>query len=149
MENPFLQIKNAVISLLKELDPDIDVYAEEIKRTKDEEESQETYYFVDILPTGNQTVDSHYTDMGVLVDIVFHDKKEKNAVYLQKQIEIDEKIRPVFRFGDRKVTINNASMKISDHVLHYSFPLAFRICREKAQQYERMGELETTIKEGM
>lgn len=149
MDDPFLLIKAAVIELLKQIDPMVDVYAEEIKKTEFEEEKSETYYFVDMVPVGNQTVDKFFTDIGVLVDIAFHDKEELNVLYLKKQAVIDMKIRPVLCFGDRKITINNSSSKIVDHVLHYSFPITFRVGREETEELERMGELETFVKEGM
>lgn len=51
--------KNAITALLKGIDPDTDVFYEEIKGTEEKHglDEPETYYFVDIIPNGNETVD--------------------------------------------------------------------------------------------
>lgn len=151
MEHPIIQIKDAVTALLKGFDPDTDVFYEEIKGTEEKHglNKPETYYFVDIIPNGNKTVDKFFTDMGVLVDIAYHEKHESNTAYLMKGAEIDAVIRPVFSFGDRHITVNDASMKISDHVLHYSFAINFRQAREKTKEFERMGGLEVAVRKGV
>ena len=150
MEHPIIQIKNAVTALLKSIDPEVDVFYEEIKGTKGRYgiEEEETYYFVDIIPTGNKTVDKFFTDMGILVDIAYHEKKESNIAYLTKEAELDEVFRPVFTFGDRHITIGDASGKIVDKVLHYSFNIEFRYERKIANEFETMGELHVAIREG-
>lgn len=59
MEHLIIQIKNAITALLKGIDPDTDVFYEEIKGTEEKHglDEPETYYFVDIIPNGNETVD--------------------------------------------------------------------------------------------
>lgn len=151
MEHPIIQIKDAITTVLKGIEPDIDVFYEEIKGTEEKHgiNEPETYYFVDIIPNGNETVDRFFTDMGVLVDIAYHEKNESNTAYLIKGAEIDAAVRPVFHFGDRYITINDANMKIVDHVLHYSFVINFRQAREQTNEFETMGELEVAIKKGV
>lgn len=148
MEHPIILIKDAVTALLKDIDPDTDVFYEEIKGTEEMHglNEPETYYFVDIIPSGNKTVDKFFTDMGVLVDIAYHEKKESNTAYLRKGAEIDAAVRPVFHFGDRHITINDASIKIADHVLHYSFAVHFRQAWEQTNEFEMMGGLEMRMK---
>ncbi len=148
MEHPFIQIKNAVTALLKEIDPETDVFYEEIKGTEEIHglNKPETYYFVDMIPTGNKTVDKFFTDMGVLIDIAYHEKNESNAAYLRKGAELDAAVRPVFCFGDRKITIYHADMKIIDHMLHYSFTVNFRHAWEQTNEFELMGGLEVRMK---
>ncbi|MDD3368379.1 MAG: translation initiation factor 2 [Lachnospiraceae bacterium] len=150
MDNAYTVIKNAVIRLLKELDPSVDVFAEEIKKTEDAEQglNAENYYFIDIIPTGSITVDRYFTDRSVFIDIAYHDKSELNSVYLEKSYQLDQRIRPVFSFGNRNITVKDASSKTVDHVLHYSFSISFRDSREETQEYELMGELETIMKKG-
>ena len=142
MEHPIIQIKNAITALLKGIDPDTDVFYEEIKGTEEK-------HGLDIIPNGNETVDRFFTDMGVLVDIAYHEKSESNTAYLIKGAEIDAVVRPVFSFGDRNITINDANMKVSDHVLHYSFTINFRQAREQTNEFEPMGELEVAIRKGV
>lgn len=150
MEHPIIQIKNAITSLLKGIDPETDVFYEEIKGTKEKHglDEPETFYFVDIIPNGNKTVDKFFTDMGVLVDIAYHEKNESNTAYLIKGAEIDAAVRPVLHFGDRYITINDASIKVADHVLHYSFAINFRQAREQTSEFVTMGELEVAVRKG-
>lgn len=123
MENPVLQIKDALIRALKKIDPDTDVFFEEIKSTDPAHgvEQPKTWYFVDLKPGSPVTVDGIYTDMSVMVDVTYHEKGESNNAYLIKAAEIDAAIRPVLSFGDRKITIGNANINVVDHVLHYIF----------------------------
>ncbi len=146
MEHPIIQIKDAVTELLKGIDPGTDVFYGEIKGTEEKHglNEPETYYFVDIIPNGNGTVDRFFTDMGILVDIAYHEKNESNTAYLIKGAELDAVVRPVFSFGDRHITVNSASIKITDCVLHYSFSINFRQAREQTNEFEAMGELEVT-----
>ena len=151
MEEVIIQIKNAITALLKGIDPDTDVFYEEIKGTEEKHglNEPETYYFVDIIPNGNKTVDRFFTDVGILVDIAYHEKSESNTAYLIKGAELDGVVRPVFSFGDRHITINDADTKISDKVLHYTFAINFRQAREQTNEFETMGELEVAIKKGV
>ncbi len=148
MENPLILIKNAVTALLKGIDPDTDVFYEEITGTGEKHglSKPETYYFVDIIPSGNETVDRYFTDKGVLVDIAYHEENESNTAYLMKGAQIDGAVRPVFHFGDRHITVSNASIKIVDHVLHYSFAISFRQAWERTSEFETMGELEVAVR---
>lgn len=151
MENPLMQIKTAITVLLKELNPETDVFYEEIKGTEEKHglNAGENYYFVDLIPSGNKTVDGYFTDMGILVDIAYHEKRESNITYLMKGAEIDALFRPVFSFGNRHITINDADIKVVDHVLHYSFAVNFRHAREKTNEFAMMGELEIAARKGV
>ena len=86
MENPVLQIKDALIRILKKIDPDTDVFFEEIKSTDPAHgvEQTKTWYFVDLKPGSPVTVDGIYTDMSVMVDVTYHEKSESNNTYLIK-----------------------------------------------------------------
>lgn len=150
MEYPIIQIKDAITALLKGIDPGTDVFYEEIKGTEEKHglNEPETYYFVDIIPNGNKTVDEFFTDMGVLVDIAYHEKHESNTAYLIKQAEMDAVFRPVFSFGNRKITIHSADTKIVDHVLHYIFTINFRQAREQTIEFEKAGELIAAVSKG-
>lgn len=150
MENHLIQIKDAVIRILKELDPDVDVFFEEIKRTDADHglTQPETYYFVEIIPNINETVDRHFTDRGVLVDVAYHEENESNTAYLIKADELDGAIRPVLSFGDRHITVTNISQKVVDHVLHLSFTVSFRTAKEEVSGFREMGELDMSAGKG-
>lgn len=148
MENPVLQIKDALIRVLKKIDPDTDVFFEEIKSTDPAHgvEQPKTWYFVDLKPGSPATVDGIYTDMSVMVDVTYHEKGESNNTYLIKAAEIDAAIRPVLSFGDRKITIGNADINVVDHVLHYIFTINFRHSEEQMVTNDRMEELGVSLK---
>lgn len=148
MEAVELQIKDSILKLLKGIDPEVDVYFEEMPHTDREHGAQisRTWYFVDIVPGKNQTVDGIYTDKAVLIDIAYHAERESNMAYLLKAAEIDTAIRPVLRFGDRKITIPDADIAVTDRVLHYVFHVSFRHSLESADSHEPMGELDVRIK---
>ncbi len=150
MDNPLVQIRDAVIKLLKGLDPEVDVFFEEIKSTDEEHgiAEKETYYFVDIIPNINDTVDGYFTDKGVLVDIAYHERNESNTAYLIKAEELDGAIRPVLSFGDRHITVSGLSSRVTDHVLHCSFSVIFRQARVAVNGFQKMGELEVAINKG-
>ena len=57
MENVLIQIKDAITEVLKRISPELDVFYEEVKKTEKGQglEVPKTYYFVDIIPAGNNT----------------------------------------------------------------------------------------------
>ena len=80
MENPVLQIKDALIRVLKKIDPDTDVFFEEIKSTDPAHgvDKPKTVVFCGLKPGSPVTVDGIYTDMSVMVDVTYHEKGESN-----------------------------------------------------------------------
>lgn len=74
--------------------------------------------------------------------------KNRNVAYLVRAAELDAAFRPVFVFGNRKITIPDSSSKVSDHVLHFSFPINFRQAWEQTEEFEPMGELDVSISKG-
>lgn len=151
MDNPMIQIKDAVIGILKRTDPDVDVFFEEIKATDESHglEDPSTYYFLELIPNGSETVDKYFIDEMLVVDIAYHERNEGNTQYWIKAEELDEAFRPVLSFGDRHITIPSISKKIVDHVLHVSFPLSFRRAKEQTESSELMGELDISMKKGV
>lgn len=145
----YISIKNSLIALLKGLYPAFDVFTEEISKTDEDEpkEDIEDYFFLDIIPAANQTLSEYHTRRSVLIDIAAHARKESNAEYLCMADSIDRKIRPVFRFEDRAITIADASTNVVDGVLHYTFTLTFTDSIQEPEAPPFMAELETTITE--
>lgn len=77
-------------------------------------------------------------------------KGESNLEYLQISQELDDLLRPVFRFTDkgeaRAVTIPDLAFNIVDKVLHATFTLAFRDSIEEPEAPPLMAELESNIR---
>lgn len=147
MGNAYSDIRESLIRLFKGLRPAFDVTGEELSRVdgEDPEAASENYVFLDITPAGNETVNAFHTDRRVLVDAAIHTAEEQNANYLALAAAVDGRLRPVFRFGDRAVTVPGAEYKIVDRVLHCVFTLAFRDSVEAPEPYPIMEELTVSI----
>ena len=123
-------IRSSLIALLKGCWPAFDVFGEGIDKT--------------------QEAGRGYTDRSILVDAALHTKGESNLEYLQISQELDDLLRPVFRFTDkgeaRAVTIPDLAFNIVDKVLHATFTLAFRDSIEEPEAPPLMAELESNIR---
>ena len=148
----YQSIKLAMTGLFKGKYPAFDVFCEEIAKTRNNEPEPdlEDYIFLDIIPAGNTTVDAGHTDRSVLVDASIHTKSESNADYLAISQEIDELLRPVFRFEDggeaRAITVPDVAFKVVDRVLHCTFTLAFRDSVQEPPPLPYMETLDTSVK---
>ncbi|MEG0693790.1 MAG: translation initiation factor 2, partial [Oscillospiraceae bacterium] len=148
-DNIYIIVKESIIRLVKSIYPDTDVFAEEISKTDFDEDSNDisNYFFIDLIPISNTTVDLYTTDCSILIDIVCYLKSEKNSDYLDVSQKLDDLIRPVFRFKDRAITIYTSNSKIVDHTLHYSFSLNFNYTSQDIAELPNMEELYTQINE--
>lgn len=139
--NIYQIIQDSLVKLFKGLYPDFDVVCEEIPIPANGPPIED-YIFLDLIPVSNETAGPYHTDRRVLVDVAIHTKAESNAAYRAMGAEIDAAVRPVFRFGERAITIPDVSLKIVDQVLHCTFTIAFRDSVEAAAPYPIMGELD-------
>lgn len=140
-------IRSSLIALLKGCWPAFDVFGEGIDKTQEAGRAElEDYIYLDIIPSGNQPAGRGYTDRSILVDAALHTKGESNLEYLQISQELDDLLRPVFRFTDkgeaRAVTIPDLAFNIVDKVLHATFTLAFRDSIEEPEAPPLMAELQ-------
>ena len=140
-----------LIALLKGRWPAFNVFGEGIDKTQEAGQTElEDYIYLDIIPSGNQSAGRGYTDRTILVDAAIHTKGESNLEYLQISQELDDLLRPVFRFTDkgeaRAVTIPDLAFNIVDKVLHATFTLAFRDSIEEPEAPPLMAELESNIR---
>ena len=95
-------IRSSLIALLKGRWPAFDVFGEGIDKTQEAGQTElEDYIYLDIIPSGNQPAGRGYTDRSILVDAAIHTKGESNLEYLQISQELDDLLRPVFRFTDK------------------------------------------------
>lgn len=142
-------IKNRLLALLKGRWPDRHNFAEEIPRTQGDEGQPPIldYFFLDIVPTGMTTMDKERSQLSVLVDIIAHTAAESNSEYLELADEIDKLIRPVFSFEAGAVTIPDASSRVVDRMLHYTFTLRFIVRRAPTETYDFMETLDMELAE--
>lgn len=144
MANVYQAIKNSVIRQLKALYPDMDVTSEEIAKTdyEDDELDIEDYIFIEIIPVGSQTLGMTMTHRTVMVTLTAHTASESNVGYLQMAEDIDSALRPVLRFEERAITIENSSFRIVDRLLSYTFTLRFYDGVPEDETLPYIGELE-------
>lgn len=134
MDQNILQVvKQAAIRLLKQHEPEIDVYAEEIMRTQGEAETdgKAPWYFVEVIPASFTTMGPDQTEVAVTVAVDYYDPDETIWKYGEKAIFLDRIFRPVFPFdygGERRrVTVTRLQSNISGGLLHLTFPLTFLV----------------------
>ena len=124
-------VRSSLIALLKGRWPAFNVFGEGIDKSQE----------------AGQTELEDYIS---LVDAAIHTKGESNLEYLQISQELDDLLRPVFRFTDkgeaRAVTIPNLAFNIVDKVLHATFTLAFRDSIEEPEAPPLMADLESNIR---
>lgn len=156
MDGNILQtVKDAAIGLLKEHDPETDVYAEEIMRTdgtlETKDEDGRRWYFVEVIPTSFTTAGPDLTEVALTVSIDYHEPEESIRRYGEKAIALDRVLRPVFRFSHggetRGITVARVSANISGGLLHLTFPLTFLVPNEP-EALPMMEEIETIIRKG-
>ena len=150
MDENILQIvKDAAIGLLKQHDPETDVYAEEIMRTEGlletKDEDDHNWYFVEVVRTSFTTAGPDQTEVAVTVSVDYHEPEESIRSYGARAIALDRVFRPVFRFFDgseqRGITVTRVSTNISGGMLHLTFPLTFLVS-ETPEEYPMMEDLE-------
>ena len=148
----YQSIKLAMVGLFKGKYPAYDVFCEEIAKTQNDEPEPdlENYIFLDIIPAGSATVDAGHMDRRVLVDASIHTRSERNADYLTISQEVDDLIRPVFRFEDggeaRAITVPDVACKVVGRVLHCTFTLAFRDNIQEPPPLPYIETLDTSVK---
>ncbi len=123
----FTVVQNSLIKLLKSEYPTMDVFTEIIAVTDDNNAraATENYFYIDLTPTGLENFGAHQSQVTLLVDISAHLKTESKKDYLVLSKKIDSMVRPVLRFEDRAITINNAEIRVVDNILHYIFTFSF------------------------
>lgn len=152
MENILQAVKDAAIRLLKDYEPEVSVYAEEILRTDgtletgEEDGAGEKWYFVEVIPTSFTTVSPFQTEVSLTVAVDYHEQGESIREYGEKAIALDHVLRPVFRFffgGEwRRITVSRVNVNISGGLLHMTFPLVFLVSEEE-KAYPMMESLES------
>lgn len=156
MNNILQTVKDAAIRLLKDYEPETDVYGEEIMRTDGtldtgEEEDESQWYFVEVIPTSITTVNRLQTEVSLTVSIDYHEPGEYIRKYGDKAMALDGILRPVFRFlenGERRmVTVPRVNVNISGGMLHLTFPLVFTISVED-QEFPEADSLDINLRKG-
>lgn len=122
----FLSIKDSLIKLLKGIYPNFAVFAEEISKTRgDDEPDIEDYFFIDMTAPSCTTIDGCHSSYDVFIDIICCTKDGLNRTYFGIGDRLDKMLRPVFCFENRAITVTDGSWQVVDGLLHYTFHLNF------------------------
>lgn len=138
--NVYQSIKESLMKQLKKGFPLFDIFAEEIKRT----EENDDYFFIEIIPICNETMSPYHIQRTIFLSITAHTQSEKNESYLQMIDKMNDILQPIFCFENRAITIHRADSKIIDRCMLYTFELVFTDNSIKQQQlkpFEIMQEL--------
>ncbi len=119
--NVYISIKNQLIKLLKETCPDFDIFAEKITETH----SNKNYFFVEVMPIKNELINRYHIQRNIFISIEAHLESELNIDYLNLIAKLESKIKNVFNFDDRAITIHRANAKIINKCLLYTFDINF------------------------
>ncbi|MFI3231194.1 MAG: hypothetical protein R3Y29_06580 [bacterium] len=119
--NVYISIKNQLIKLLKEAYPDFDIFAEEINKTSE----NPNYFFIEVMPMSNELINKYHIQRSIFISIEGHLESELNVDYLNMMAKLESKIKNVFRFNDRAITIRRANSKIVNRALLYTFDIIF------------------------
>ncbi len=141
-----IEIKRALSKIIKNSYTNFDVFFEEIYSIKNKNSKQfDNYFFIDITPVNIQTVNEHHTKFNLLIDIWVQTKDRKIEEYINIAGNLDKLLRPIFRFGDRNITVNESDFKLVDKVLKYKFYLKYTDSVEEDTSYPFMAELERGV----
>lgn len=142
MNKVYMAVKNSIIKQLAEIFSDTDIYSEKIPQTKVQVED---YFFISLIPISTETVNKYFTKVSIFIDVISYLVTETNVDYLLLSADLDNIFRPVFNFGDRAITVNSATTKIVDGVLHYIFSLNFTVSKEVTEESDLMQELDSNF----
>ena len=113
---------------------------------------EQDYIYIELLEH-RQTVDPVYYDRDIeiaahvipLPDVRGNVKRSK---LYEVQDTLEQIILPVFRIGDRAITVQESTSRIVDEVLHFTFHLCFADYKpENNSDKELMQELEINLSE--
>lgn len=142
MNKVYMAVKNSIIKQLAEIFSDTDIYSEEIPQTKVQVGD---YFFISLIPISTETVNKYFTKVSIFIDVISYLVTETNVDYLLLSADLDNIFRPVFDFEDRAITVNSATTKIVDGVLHYIFSLNFTVSKEVTEDSDLMQELDSNF----
>lgn len=116
-------IQKALVELLKSKYPNYKVYFDNI------EKSDAPYFYIEIFVRSG-VGDYTYFDRTVQVDITFRPIEDKYGRIKRSELyEMSDSLeclfRPVLKFDDRYITINDFEHTFIDEVLHFIFNLEF------------------------
>lgn len=139
----YTEIKNSIIAQLKAAYPAFEVYAEEIKKTDEDENTPELidFFFVDIIPTGLTPFSADMNNHGYSIAISCRTGSGKNREYAAIAERLDGLFNPVMSFEDRHITVNNTTWNITDRMLSYVISFGFYDGTAQTDNAQIMGDL--------
>ena len=143
---PMLDIRKALSDLIKANFPDW------LLTYNSNPDVEQDYIYIELLEH-RQTVDPVYYDRDIEIDVHVIPLPDvrgnvKRSKLYEAQDTLAQVILPVFRIGDRAITIQESNSRIVDEVLHFTFHLRFTDYKpEDNNDEELMQELEINLSE--
>ncbi|WP_278831253.1 phage tail terminator family protein [Mitsuokella multacida] len=143
---PMKDIRKALSDLIKANFPDW------LLTYNNSPDVEQDYIYIE-LAEKRQTVDPVYYDRDIEIDVHVIPLPDvrgnvKRSKLYEAQDTLEQIILPVFRIGDRAITVQESTSRIVDEVLHFTFHLRFADYKpEDNKDKELMQELEINLSE--
>ena len=120
-------IKKALIMLLNEVKPGLNIFAEDIEQIETIGENAFPLLFVQLVPLSKSVeLDGKSCTKLMLVDITFMEKSKSSNESMYEMAElVTGRIGIGFKVGDRFLKVLNIGSSIADDMLHITFNLDF------------------------
>ena len=120
-------IKMSLITLLNEVKPGLNIFAEDIEQIEAIGENAFPLLFVQLVPLSNSVeLNGKNCNRLILVDITFMEKSKSSNESMYEMVEaIFDRVGRGFKVGDRFLKVLNIGSSIADDTLHITFNLNF------------------------
>ena len=120
-------IKRALITLLNEVKPGLNVFAEDIEQIETIDKSAFPLLYIQLVPLSiSVQLDGKSCNKLILVDITFMEKSKSSNESMYEMAElVMGRIGIGFKVGDRFLKVLNIGSSIADDTLHITFNLDF------------------------
>ena len=120
-------IKRALITLLNEVKPGLNVFAEDIEQIETIDKSAFPLLYIQLVPLSiSVQLDGKSCNKLILVDITFMEKSKSSNEDMYEMVElVTSRIGIGFKVADRFLKVLNIGSSIADDTLHITFNLDF------------------------
>ena len=120
-------IKRALITLLNEVKPGLNIFAEDIEQIETIDKSAFPLLYIQLVPLSiSVQLDGKSCNKLILVDITFMEKSKSSNESMYEMAElVMGRIGIGFKVGDRFLKVLNIGSSIADDTLHITFNLDF------------------------
>ena len=120
-------IKMSLITLLNEVKPGLNIFAEDIEQIETIEKLAFPLFYIQLVPLSTSVqLDGKSCNRLILVDITFMEKSKSSNTSMYEVVElVTGRISIGFKVEDRFLKVLNIGSSIADDTLHMTFNLDF------------------------